>query len=163
MGARCLWCLLNEGGAARAASSPSVERPTSVRMSVRMVTRFVYVLVWRLAGGAKTLCGALFVRACCGGAAEVPRGGVVVHAAAASRVGRLHRLHRESVAAVTLAEALPIQQTPPTTRSSWLASALEHASNEGCKKRQSLRQSSAEQLQTLAAILRIDRARVQQL
>ena len=45
IGARCLWCLLNEGGAARAASSPSVERPTRARMSVRMVSRFVYVRV----------------------------------------------------------------------------------------------------------------------
>ena len=31
------------------------ERPTSVRMSVRMVTRFVYVRGWRLAPGASAL------------------------------------------------------------------------------------------------------------
>jgi hypothetical protein len=69
MGARCLWCLRSDGGAANAASSPSVERPTRVRMSVRMVTRFVYV---RVCGGLLEVPKALwravrFARECGGG------------------------------------------------------------------------------------------------
>ena len=83
-------------------------------------------MLWCAAFGFARDCG------CC--QLEVPSG-VGVHAAAATRVGRLHRSHRVSVAVVTLAEALPIQQTPPTTRTQLLASALQHASNEGCNKK----------------------------
>ena len=94
-----MWCRRSDGGAARAASSPSVERPTSVRMSVRMVTRFVYVRVGGDLLEVPKLRGALFGFArACGGAAEVPRGGVVVHAAlrlaSAACTGRTESLLR---------------------------------------------------------------------
>ena len=65
-----MWCLRSDGGAAKAASSPSVERPTSVRMSVRMVTRFVFYV--RVCGGLLEVPKALwravqFARECGGG------------------------------------------------------------------------------------------------
>ena len=97
MGARCLWCLRSDGGAAKAASSPSVERPTSVRMSVRMVTRFVYVLRVAACWRCRACCGALFgftcLRVVCCSRSAKGRGRA---RRVASRVGRLHRSQRES-------------------------------------------------------------------
>ena len=83
-----------------------------------------------------------------------------VHAAAATSFGRMHRSHKESLAAVTLAEAFN------KLLDAYAASLLVPYSTLATKaaaKAKACARAAAEQLQTLASIALIDRARVKQL